>query len=209
MSRETLHSPERSTVHGYMECTPQKQELRQLFTDFETLFRYAPGSRGAHHFWYGGWMDHLQQMLDKYTADYEWLADRGWLDHLLPEERFDYADGLEVILVHDLEKPFKYAEYVQSALTTEAPPELLESLEHKHTRKAFREDLMDSYGIAFNPVQHNALHFIEGVRDDEYIPGQRVDKPLASLCHGADDMSGRIGYNVRGPYYAGEIEPVV
>lgn len=208
MDRELLPNPEQGRVYGYMECISQKQEMRQLFADFETLFRYAPGSRGAHHFWYGGWMDHLQQMLDKYTADYAWLVDQGWLGYLPLEEQFDYGEGVEVILMHDLEKPFKYAEYVQHAINTEVPPELLQSLENKHTRKTFREDLMDSYGITLSPAQHNALHFVEGVRDDEYIPGQRVDKPLASLCHSADDMSGRIGYNAPGPYYAGDIEPL-
>lgn len=207
MNREALGEHRQDRVYECMEYTPQKQEISQLFADYETLFHYAPGSRGAHHFWYGGWMDHLQQMLEKYTADYEWLIDHGWLDYLPPSEQFDYGDGIEVILMHDLEKPFKYADYVKQVADVELPGYVLRSLEDKQARKTFREDMMINYGIALNAVQHNALHFVEGVRDEEYIPGQRVDKPLASLCHAADDMSGRIGYNVRGPYYQGEIAP--
>lgn len=204
-NEKLLTDSKEGVIDAYIECVPSNENIQRLFDDFRTLFRYAPGSRGAHHYWYGGWMDHNQQMLDKYTCDYEWFMEHGWLDELPTNEQFIYHEGIVVILMHDMEKPFKYAELVEGITEIEIPSEFTSELEDKANRKTFRETLMEKYGITLNSIQQNALRYVEGVRDYDYIPGERTDKPLAALCHSADLTSSRIGYDIRGPYYVGEI----
>jgi hypothetical protein len=204
MQHETFTSPEQR-IDDYMELSTHPEQLDRLFADFYELFRYAPGSRGAHHFWYGGWMDHNQDMLDHYTDSYKWCQAQGWLDRLPDTEQFSYQDGITVILAHDLEKPFRYADYVEN-ISADISNDAFHSIPGDKTeRKNFRGNLLNQYGIDLSPVQQNALRFVEGVRDEDYRPGERVDKPLAALCHLADLASARIGYDMRGPYYAGEI----
>ena len=148
----------------------------------------SPGSRDAHHAWRGGYQEHIRQtMIVAYTL-YQLMLDLGRFETLPPEEQFSFSDALTVVFLHDIEKPFIYhmgadGEVGKLIAMTKA------------VRKEFRQSVVDAYGFAITPTMANALLHIEGVRDEYYVPGERIDQPLAALCHAADNLSARALYD--------------
>lgn len=151
----------------------------------------APGSRGAHHAWEGGYQEHVRQTMMIVAHTYELLRSVGRLDELPSHEQFSLNDALVVMFLHDIEKPFVYGIGADSKVVVERPMD-------KATRRAFRADVIDRYGFKLTPTMANALQFVEGERDADYIPGGRAEQPLASLCQVADNLSARALYDHRG-----------
>lgn len=151
----------------------------------------APGSRDAHHGWRGGYREHLRQTFVHVHALYELWEQMGVQQQLPPDEHFTESDALTVMFLHDIEKPFIYdideTGNVRRLMTMT-----------KQERKAFRAEVIAKYGFVITPSMQNALQFVEGVRDEDYVPGKRADCPLAALCHAADNLSARGLYAYRG-----------
>lgn len=151
----------------------------------------APGSRGAHHAWHGGYQEHIRQTMRITEANFRLMQQDGVFETLPEEERFTLSDALTVMFLHDIEKPFIYGFDSEGEIKTV----------HKMTkpdRKQFREEIINKYGFEITPAMANALQYVEGVRDSDYVPGKRVDGPLAALCHVADTFSARAFYGCRG-----------
>lgn len=162
---------------------PQILSCVRFLFDNEEIVYLAPGSRGAHHNWEGGYIDHLCQTMNHFLDLYHLAETRGHMADMEPNEQFTISDGLVVLFLHDIEKPFLYTNRVK--------------FDTKKAKELFRRDLIRFYSFNLNANQENALKFVEGVRDEDYKPGFRVDKPLAVLCHAADNYSARVQYASR------------
>lgn len=168
---------------------PNGVACRQIYEDHKALIDTAPGASNNHHTWEGGYRHHVEQVMNTFRQLYATAKAVGHIDQLPESEKFNMSDGLTIMWLHDLEKPFKYSLDEDGKLVDN--PELKD----KEARKNFRQEMIDRYGIALNPEQQNALLHVEGVRDKYYTPSQRVDHPLAVLCHMADLYSARILYD--------------
>ena len=193
-----LTSPEQASRDEFLDLEALLDQIegengvacRQMYTDYEELFNTAPGASHNHHTWEGGYRHHVEQVMNLFKGLYAWAEQNGWIDQLPESERFKLSDGLTIMWLHDLEKPFKYR--VVDGRLKDNP-----DLKDKKARKQFREKMIGQYGIELNPEQQNALFHVEGVRDEYYTPNERVDHPLAAMCHSADLISARLLYDLR------------
>jgi len=155
------------------------------------LLAHAPGSRSAHQAWKGGYQEHLRQAMMIIAHTYELFQKTGRLKELPENEQFSLSDAFVVMFLHDIEKPFIYAFDKDGSITHTREMT-------KQDRKAFRKDIIEKYGFILAPTMTNALTYVEGERDVDYIPGGRAEQPLASLCQVADNLSARAFYDHRG-----------
>jgi hypothetical protein len=171
-----------------------KRAVDKFIADGDHLERLntAPGSREAHHAWEGGYKEHVIQTFALATEIMASFEKNAWLDHLPEEERFSLSDALTVLFLHDIEKPFIYEISADGEINTVKRMT-------KADRKVFRAWVVDTYGFELSPTMENALLYVEGVRDEYYVPGERADQPLAALCHAADNLSARALYNFGRP----------
>lgn len=144
----------------------------------------APGSRSAHHAWRGGYQEHLRQTFMIASHNLELMERIGRMDELPDHEKFSLSDAIVVMFLHDIEKPFVYKISDNGMVATD-------QLMDKAQRRKFRADVIDRYGFALTTTMANALQFVEGERDADYVPGGRAEQPLASLCQVADNFSAR------------------
>ena len=147
----------------------------------------APGSRGAHQAFVGGYREHLRQTMMIASHLYELGLVTNMFEYLPAEEHFTESDALLVMFLHDIEKPFLFQVNDDGSIGNR-------SQMTKPERTQFRADFIRRFGFELDARHWNGLDFVEGVRDHLYIPGNRADKPLAALCHAADNMSARAYY---------------
>lgn len=176
--------PVYSNLDALLEQIPGKNgdACKQIYRDFIALFQSAPGSSHNHQAWPGGYYDHVTEAMNIAATLYDTLSSA----RTLP---FKKSDGLLVMFLHDLEKPFKYQIDEQGSLIDNP------DIPDKAARAAKRNQLIQQYGIELDDQQLNALKFVEGVRDQDYTPGVRLMGELAALCHCADILSARLWYN--------------
>lgn len=169
---------------------PFADSVARVMADPEAaeLIATAPGSRGAHQAWRGGYREHLRQTMMLASGLYETVRASGAIEALPEREQFCESDALVVMFLHDIEKPYMLAVEADGQIVRRQDMTKLE-------RKAFRDDFIERYGFPLDERHRNALEHVEGVRDDKYVPGKRVDGPLAALCHAADNMSARAFYD--------------
>jgi hypothetical protein len=175
---------------------PNRTVCRRILDENTELFRMAPGSTHNHQAWRGGYWDHVVEVMNLWVVLYRAFEATGRITQLEPEERFSLADGLPVLFLHDIEKPWR-------CLLVDGHPVLGEDgqlvvnpeLTSKAARKAFAAAKLQEYGIVFSPQQENAFKFVEGIRDEDYTPGDRLMLPLATFCHLCDMMSARAFYD--------------
>jgi len=167
-----------------------KQAIQRFMNDdgHHELLAQAPGSRSAHQAWKGGYQEHLRQAMMIIAHTYELFQKTGRLKELPENERFSLSDACVVMFLHDIEKPFIYAFAKDGTITHTRGMT-------KQERKAFRKDMIEKYGFILTPTMANALTYVEGERDVDYIPGGRAEQPLASLCQVADNLSARAFYD--------------
>jgi len=182
--------------------SPANEICLRIIEDNRELFRTAPGSTHNHQAWLGGYWDHLTEVMNLWVLLYGALASgTGRLQlfeddepvELFPEsERFTLSDGLLVLFLHDIEKPWRCR--LENGELVVIP-----ELKSKAARKEFRDRKLAEYGLVLTPQQQNALHYAEGVRDDEYTPDARIMSPLATLVHCCDLISARLFYDFPRP----------
>lgn len=97
------------------------------------------------------------------------------MDRIRPILAFGLLDAPVVLFLHDIEKPWRPREDLQT----------------KAQRAAFRLSMVDAYGIRLTEMQKNALKYVEGEGDD-YRSDRRVMSELAAFCHMCDVASARI-----------------
>jgi hypothetical protein len=167
---------------------PQRRGCRQLLVDHGERFREAPGSAHNHQAWPGGYWDHVTEVMNLCVQQYNMLHATGRLADLPLAEQFSLSDALVVLFVHDLEKPWRYL-WANGQLVVD------EKLRTKTARKAFVQMMLNKYQLRLKPTQANALTYVEGIRDEDYRPGDRIMEPLAALVHTCDLLSARLFYN--------------
>jgi hypothetical protein len=152
-----------------------KLQLHKLYKDNKERIERAPGSQVKHHAWQGGYLTHIEQCSQIALRIYEPLNNYSRLP-------FTLEDVMIVLLIHDLEKPFKYVEPKQTILREQT---------HK-----FVEKLLKQYEITLTKEQQNAFTYIHGEGDD-YSATQNIQNELAAFCHSCDTLSARIYHDKR------------
>ncbi len=160
----------------------QHQEpARNHWSDLQTHLPNAAGSSSAHQAWPGGYRDHVQEVMNLATILHARLSH----ERPLP---FSLASALFVLFLHDCEKPFKQATDEQLKLfpwITNRPGK---------SDKHFQELLLSHYAFKPSADELNGLRYVEGENQD-YIPGKRMQGPLAAFCHSCDVISARIWFD--------------
>ena len=162
-------------VQGIVNTLPES--CQRLWRDHLQAMQTAPGSARKHQAWEGGYQDHLAEIFSLAEMLYNDFDSK----RPLP---FSLTSANLVLFLHDSEKPFKYTE------TTPFPdaPELAAKDPH-----AFKDRLIEHYGIALDDEQLNALKYVHGEGDD--YSRDRVMGPLAVFCHSCDILSARLWFD--------------
>lgn len=171
---------------------PYRSVCRRLYADHADRFRHARGSSHNHQAWEGGYLDHIEEVMNYAILFY--LAEKS-TGRPMP---FTLAEALCVLFLHDLEKPWRFepgenGEWVENA-----------SMKTKPQKAAFRLDMLARYGIALTPTMDNAMKYVEGEHED-YSNARRVSSELAAFCHLCDSWSarGRHDYPKKGDPWSG------
>jgi len=152
-----------------------REKLWAIIKADVSKFRVAKGSSHNHQAWEGGYLDHIAETMNIACQLYRTLSS-------LRKLPFTLGEALEVMFLHDIEKPFAEELKAGGRYT-------------KAARKGFRADMIDKYEIDLTPAQENALRYVEGVPDLEYTPGERLMGELASFCHCCDILSARLWHD--------------
>lgn len=148
---------------------------RKMFAKYQSIFEKAPGSKVKHQAWEGGYVQHLCQTMALAEFLYEPIKNIGGVD-------FELSDGVLILFLHDLEKPFKYVE--GRVFNNDAE------------KKDFILSQVKMFNIILNEKHLNALKYIHGEGDD-YSPTVNVQWPLSAFVHICDVNSARIWHNVK------------
>jgi hypothetical protein len=169
---------------------------QRIYEENPDLFAAAPGSSNNHQAWEGGYQDHVTEVMNLYILFYHALESTERLPYLHPGDQFDFADGLVVMFVHDIEKLRAYVvENGRLVLQEDGRPMARPEYVSKVERHRLAESMLEEYGIVFTPAQANAYKYVEGIRDADYTPKDRLMSCLAALCHMSDLASARFFYN--------------
>ncbi len=150
-------------------------KYERLFFENKREFMRAAGSSHNHQAWEGGYMAHVLEVMNIACQQFAWMS----RVRTLP---FTRSEALQVLFLHDIEKPWKYGHREMFAMT-------------KEERKALRAATIKRYNIKLTPEQENALEYVEGVPDSKYTPGERTMGELAAFCHSCDILSARMWHD--------------
>jgi hypothetical protein len=157
--------------------SPNREKCQKMYNDNQKLFEYAKGSSSKHQAWKGGYIDHLEEIMNLAIMLYGTM-------NKLRELSFSLSDALFVLFIHDLEKPWKYSKN----------PNDLARVKDASSVKNFIFEILKIYDIALNDEQNNAFKYIHGEGSD-YDPENRVQLPLAAFVHCCDTISARIWFD--------------
>lgn len=162
--------------------TTNRAQALAFWSDLQTYIPKACGSIKSHHAWDYGYRDHIQEVMNLATLMYEPMN----AERPLP---FGLPSALLVLFLHDCEKPFKRAtdEQLQAFPWIKERP--------GKSDKAFQRLLIEHYGFVISDEEWNALRYVEGEPETEYIEGERLQGPLAAFCHVCDTISARVWYD--------------
>lgn len=179
---------------------PYRDACMAFWQDNQELFRQAPGSSHNHQAWTGGYQDHITEVMNLWLLFYGMFESTGRLARLPEHERFNRSDGLFALFWHDAEKPWtcvlengQPVPMGNGRLRTK--PEFADKAKRKKFSEGKLREYCARYGVELTPVLLNAFEYVEGVRDRDYSPFDRVMWPLAALCHACDMLSARLFYN--------------
>lgn len=162
---------------------PNHAKFWQIINEHKQTFTEAYGSSHNHQAWEGGYIDHIVETMNIACQLYFALG-------RLRKLPFQLHEALEVMFLHDVEKPFK----VGDKLLAGGKQVLIDAT--KENRRYFRDKLIvEDYGVILSSAQKNALRYVEGVPDSEYTPGERTMGELAAFCHTCDILSARLWHD--------------
>jgi hypothetical protein len=159
---------------------PNHSKLWRIVNEHWAAIASGFGSSHNHQAWEGGYLNHVLEVMNIACQLYSML-------NSLRKLPFSLHEALEVMFLHDIEKPFKVGDKLLYKGTVLPAT--------KDMRKNFRATLIQSYEIVLTPEQENALRYVEGVRDSEYSPGERTMGELAAFCHCCDLLSARLWHD--------------
>ena len=153
---------------------PNRAACLSLWNENKDRFQKAPGSLTKHQAWPGGYVGHLEEVMNFGYKLFNQMDSMRKLD-------FTLSDIMLVLFLHDLEKPFRYVE----------PKTEFESHEKK---EYFIQNMIETYSITLSDNHKNALKYIHG-EGEEYSRTERIQKPLAAFVHICDVASARIWFD--------------
>lgn len=146
----------------------------KIYLDNKGIFEFAKGSNVKHHYWEGGYIGHLTEVMNIAVRLHGNLN----LCRKLP---FSLSDILLILFLHDLEKPWKYG----------GDSERVEEVGLFSSSKDFVKSKVDEYGFELSVDCLNALEYTHGEGDD-YHPSRLVQSPLGALVGACDNLSARV-----------------
>lgn len=146
----------------------------KIYLDNREIFEFAKGSNVKHHYWEGGYIGHLTEVMNIGVRLYNDL-------NFCRELPFSLSDVLLILFLHDLEKPWKYG----------GDERKLSEMKGFSSSKAFVRSKMDEYGFELSINQSNAFEYVHGEGDD-YHPNRLVQSPLGALVNACDNLSARV-----------------
>jgi hypothetical protein len=174
---------------------PNRAPCMKILDQNAELFRQAPGSTHNHQAWRGGYWHHVTECMNIWLRQYSFFKATGRMGLLPPEERFTKSDGLLVLFLHDIEKPWRCVLADGNPVVGPDGRFLTRpGMERKAARQQYAQDIIREMGVVLTPNLENALRYVEGIRDSDYTPGSRIMLPLAALCHTCDLLSARAFY---------------
>lgn len=161
---------------------PNKVPALKFWDDLQTYIPNAAGATRSHQAWPGGYKDHVQECMNLARILYARLGE----ERRLP---FSLESAYLVLFLHDCEKPFRHAsdEQLENFPWITARPTASD--------KEFQKQLVEHYGFKVNESEWNALKYVEGEPESEYVEGNRLQGPLAAFCHVCDTISARIWHD--------------
>jgi|SRR5271157_4454078 len=197
-----------------------RPKLLNMFHDSSERIAAARGSSNNHQAWVGGYLHHVTETMNIACQLYKAL-------NSVRKLPFSLSEALEVMFLHDIEKPWKYSDLcrcghhrsshnqINSAsdascgpcfqLGTQCDMYRMPELKTKESRRKFRDEMIRQYKVLLSADQENALKYVEGVPDSEYTPGERTMGELAAFCHSCDILSARLwhdkGKDVPAPHW--------
>lgn len=160
---------------------PNRSACARILADHRALFETVPGSTHNHQAWPGGYLDHVQEIMNIAVVLYDRMSE-------LRPLPFSKSDLLLVVFLHDLEKPWKYE------LGEDGHLRHKEGLASKEAHQKFRMQKLAEYGVALTPEHENGLKYVEGELSD-YTNRERKMHPLAALAHMCDVASARLWFD--------------
>ena len=156
---------------------PYRSGCQRLLETNRERIQAARGSTHNHQAWPGGFVDHLQEVMNIAVVLYDTMT------RLRPLP-FSESDALLVLFAHDLEKPWAYSE-------TGGTWHRTAELSSKAEAQAFRMKLLAEHGLKLPDELQRATFFVEG-EVDQYSNKERGMSPLAAFCHLCDVASARL-----------------
>jgi hypothetical protein len=160
---------------------PNRSACARILAANRQLFEAVPGSTHNHQAWPGGYLDHVQEIMNIAIV----LHDE--LERLRPLP-FTRSDLLLVVFLHDLEKPWKY-ELGDDGHLRHRP-----ELATKDAHQKFRLDKLAEFGVVLAAEHENGLRYVEGELGD-YTNRRRAMGPLAAAAHMCDVASARLWFD--------------
>jgi hypothetical protein len=161
---------------------PNRKPALTFWQELQTSIPDAAGATKSHQAWPGGYRDHIQEAMNLARIMYGRLS----RERELP---FSLNSAYVVLFLHDCEKPFRHASDGQ----LKAFPWI--SNRPSKSDKTFQKKLIEHYGFVISDDEWNALRYVEGEPESEYIEGNRLQGPLAAFCHVCDTISARIWHD--------------
>lgn len=161
--------------------SPQAKGCKKLYEENWEIIAESPGSKANHQAWPGGYLDHLEQTIELSENLYPVVSKFKRLD-------FDLSDASLVLLLHDLEKPWKYVEGREFNSEAEKRDFVIQMA------AKFKIPLSDSHLNALKYI-HGEGRFIYG-DGQGYSPNSRLQGELAAFVHCCDTLSARVLYDV-------------
>jgi len=159
---------------------PYRSGFQRLLVEQAPRFQSARGSSNNHQAWLGGYVDHIQEVMNAAVALYEALGQ-------LRSLPFSLSDAMVVLFAHDLEKPWAYEEVGEGWRRRE------EFASKKYAHQ-FRLDLLKKVGVTLPVELERAVYFAEGELG-HYSNRTRGMSPLAAFCHMCDVASARLWHD--------------
>lgn len=159
---------------------PNRTACQRILADNRKLFQTVQGSTNNHQNWPGGYVDHVQEIMNIAVVLYERL-------NSIRPLPFSLSDLLLVVYLHDVEKPWKYELREDGQLHHKA------IMQNKEDHQRFRMAKLAEYGVVFTPEQENGMKYAEGELSD-YTNRRRVMGPLACVVHMCDVCSARLWF---------------
>lgn len=161
---------------------PFQTRVKEILNENIGLFNETHGSTHNHQAWTGGYLDHVQEIMNIAVIFYGVMND-------LRKLPFSVSDALLVLFLHDIEKPWKYKKDSNGNIVYKKGFETGELVNN------FRENIVLSNGIHLSEYQREALKFVEGETNGRYSNTKRSMNELAAFCCMCDIASARIWFD--------------